>query len=1402
MQKSIVGLAVCAALVSSAEQVIKWPSGLTDMPAAGLIYNASSENVVLDGTGATLGKIDTTTTYVKEPFKLKSEGIVIFDVESYWGDSTKQTTLPFIWNDFYVRLIHDSDAPQIHIDRGTLEIDPLNTGTRKTFMFGTYKGEKPLAMYVHGGNITFAPFLFSVTPTTSVKLRFDGGVHTQALAKASDSNNMAYSNGGTDVEGRTASFEVANSGTEFTFESEVVLGNDSFPNRTFTMLAENEGLLRFNKVKTQNKGTQVFDVKNDGVMEFNAWTSLGDSGSPTIKFNGNGGTYRTTETGTLVWGGGSGSVVGAMTNCTLNIKNCILYWGAALEMEGGEFNSFNSGAIAFGGDHGESGGSFTANGVKVNIPTTMFVRCGTTASFLNSSGIMDSVRVGANGPEATLNLSGNITNNNYFLVGAGSPGVVNFLGGKHYIYTTGSSPDTRFGPGDIGGNSSGTVNIDGGTEVFWGKGQSIYIANSDGSTGTVNVVNGSFHLGDAVILGTHYAASKDTATANINVYADGKFYSEGGDFSIPRGNFNFIQYGGEVYGHKLRLGTFGKTADGGATMRYEIRDGYANWDGFISVTENSNYRGEIVMTGGVLETPQVTGGGASACKGGEGFSALKVNGGTLKASSNNNIFITDFDLVEVGENGMIIDTAGYNVTAAAQDFTAAATGGKLIKRGAGTLTITGAVDENIEVVVEGGNIVFAEDGSMAGALTIKGGAVEFNTTQAITLAALTIGDDNSSGALELGANTTTLSVSGEVSIQNDASSRDLNYTSGEGSTTITIDDSEAQNFLISLSEGTSNATETITFKAKDTLTLDVASGANLIAEGFYQRGKLVKQGSGYATLTNPYDLFANGVSIMGGTFEVGSMLFPNTFTLCAGTLKPAGGEFNGSLNVNSSGAVIINTPEDTTLNAVNVTAGAIIKLGQGTLTIHSDSATTLATGVGKTPQSSVSKIVPEFDADGNAPSDGYAGFNIAEGEVVLAGTGPFNLTQSGAIGMNTGDTFGPVTLTLDGAQVTASKSSYPFAVGSYGNTATINLRNGAKISGDTPVAIGWQSNTANQKCYVNVDNSTMTGNYALWLAENGIGTTYVTATNGATMNMGLGGRVYGRLEMEVYGSTVNGKLEVKNYGSDWGYMRFNEGSVCGLSDVYSPGAYGTFALRFNGGTWNEGGEDKALRVRGVFGDYAPVDVRFIFEEGGATIPVANRLTVTHKLQGAGGFVKTGAGVMDFQTAKKWDANRTQSEDWTDDPITWDFTGTAELREGSITADGAAIREGASVAISTDAEFTLSGTANGMKLSGAGTVSGGTLNAATIAISDNVLNFAGTTFTGTTRVDFGRTAETKFVKPFPQGIVVARWTGTKPNTATWRGTNMGDTMLKADFTANDDGTITANIGSSGMLLLIR
>ena len=163
----------------------------------------------------------------------------------------------------------------------------------------------------------------------------------------------------------------------------------------------------------------------------------------------------------------------------------------------------------------------------------------------------------------------------------------------------------------------------------------------------------------------------------------------------------------------LTIGNYGVgtlTIADGARVRSEQR---------VELGLDSNSGGTLTLTGSasnrsILETGWI--------RAGAGDVQFNIDGGSLRATQSTEDFIAGFDSreVRIGANGVLIDTAGFDIGIAAP-FVGA---GSLHKAGAGTLTLTGANGYAGGTFVEQGTLIGNVD-SLRGNIATAG-IVELN----------------------------------------------------------------------------------------------------------------------------------------------------------------------------------------------------------------------------------------------------------------------------------------------------------------------------------------------------------------------------------------------------------------------------------------------------------------------------------------------------------------------------------------------------------------------------------------------------------------------------------------------------------------------------------------------------
>lgn len=147
--------------------------------------------------------------------------------------------------------------------------------------------------------------------------------------------------------------------------------------------------------------------------------------------------------------------------------------------------------------------------------------------------------------------------------------------------------------------------------------------------------------------------------------------------------------------------------------------------------------GRIELNGGTLKVPDFTHSWEAPLNEENGTTNINMtlvfNGGTLEACTNNNnwvnadAFVPSWMKVNIGENGAVIDSNGYNLTFAATNITAVANDGGLTKKGAGTLKVDKGVVWSGPTKVLGGTLDL-NGGTLTGPIVLGGNGKIVNAT--------------------------------------------------------------------------------------------------------------------------------------------------------------------------------------------------------------------------------------------------------------------------------------------------------------------------------------------------------------------------------------------------------------------------------------------------------------------------------------------------------------------------------------------------------------------------------------------------------------------------------------------------------------------------------------------------
>ena len=173
-------------------------------------------------------------------------------------------------------------------------------------------------------------------------------------------------------------------------------------------------------------------------------------------------------------------------------------------------------------------------------------------------------------------------------------------------------------------------------------------------------------------------------------------------------------------------------------------------------------------------------------------------------------------------------------------------------------------------------------------------------------------------------------------------------------------------------------------------------------------------------------------------------------------------------------------------------------------------------------------------------------------------------------------------------------------------------------------------------------------------------------------------------------------------------------------------------------------------------------------------------TINAKLEGAGGLAIAGEGTVALANG------------------TYAFTGTSDVRAGTLDLTSAGALTNPRFAATT----------------GAGVISGGTLNRPTLAIAlsdawgntNGIPTFANCSFVGRVTVDAGRTAVNPLALPpdaARQPVAVARFSGTtSADVSSWRIVNTGDREVRGRFSLVDGTVYLTPAPPLGMTITLR
>ena len=315
-------------------------------------------------------------------------------------------------------------------------------------------------------------------------------------------------------------------------------------------------------------------------------------------------------------------------------------------------------------------------------------------------------------------------------------------------------------------------------------------------------------------------------------------------------------------------------------------------------------------------------------------------------------------------------------------------------------------------------------------------------------------------------------------------------------------------------------------------------------------------GGGIVTL-NPYNTYTGSTALGCGTLvatalggDAGSSLgLTSGLTLGAGTFRYAGadgGSFAAPITstVSSTTATVLDIQNDLSMSGgYTQTDGAFIKTGAGTLTVMDGDnlfdASTLASP-GNTSITEANTVAPlNLNANGDAPTQGYAGFTVAEGTFRIAGgRNAFGANRFSQVGVQ-GTDAKEATLEIAGGE---NWFSTHFVVCPPRNVA--GSRAGVRITGGS-TKVG-NSNSVFLGCNNNTRTAVPKGEYeAFWEMTGG---TFSAPSSSSSFFIGMAGK--GKINVDISGGTLA-------FGKNMGF-NYSDAAGRATNDV-------TFTIR-DGGT--------------------------------------------------------------------------------------------------------------------------------------------------------------------------------------------------------------------------------------------
>lgn len=961
-----------------------------------------------------------------------------------------------------------------------------------------------------------------------------------------------------------------------------------------------------------------------------------------------------------------------------------------------------------------------------------------------------------------------------------------------------------------------------------------WISIAAAGTGTLHVAGGKIRAEDRIAI-----------DGNLDLNAYGRFILSDGEVTMknalyqPRRNGDMLIEGGTLTAANVAIGSL----DGaGYESTFRQTGGTVNLTsssesvGF-NVADNANSGPvRLILEGGVMSCHRVRGWSGAKAKGGKGFAAFEADGGTLTTHKDSAALIETFDEAVLGDRGLTVDNAGYDVTIKQVFAPKEGSSGRLVLKGSGTMTIDAAGSTYRWIDVAGGTLAFsaaadccqfvtvtnggavAFGGKAAGAGTVRGLVVDngriilakgetVSVDGPIVLSDVTLGV---TGSFDIG-DTVTL-VSTEPISEATANAWRAGYVAAglaQGkSADLTVEGSALRvtiracvTDVIRLKSGVSNAVENVLRGAGDEIRADVWEGAALTLSGDYGRGHFSKTGSGAAYLAGDDNLFLSGVSAGGGLLSVASAgalglsadSESSVLTQTAGTVEFAAGDgspivLTRAMAISPAAqpdAVIIKTERPVVMPSPDLKSGSIMKRGAGALTFEAGTgmSTIGLVGAGTVTLNPVPAAADavSFDDFGTVPTGVYTSFEVYEGEMRLVGTDAnavFKVYESMGVGSASGAVSAQPGLVVDGATLDDSINSRHLIIApnvtadNSGVTDPYLYVTNGSTLKLNTLRVGASATQPGLKTHALFDNSTLYCDYRL-------------SPNCCTGEGSEGVFVFRNGSSCEVGSGNIYLIRKSTLVFDNSILQNKTGGAM----KFQPDADAAFAdVTFRNGS--------VCRCDGLAGARGGVSLVF---DGAEWVPSAGDFEFSFATPTRLDVGSTGAGlVLSPATDKTWTWRHVLQGDG---GLVKKGAGTLVIGTNGYDTDATSFRNGTLDVREGVVKIEPGAVPAGFDLCGCGTIADSALPALTLKPGDFAETplFSGCTFTGRVAVDCGRTAENPMAIGVP--VPVARYEGSVPDLSKWRVKNTGLAGVRGIFAAKD-GVVSMTVTYSGLILLLR